>query len=492
MHRLTRRSVLGAGLALPFLHKSASAREPGTLIFGLSSYPPSLSPWNNTGTASVSVKLQIYRGLISYDANGNLRGELAESWKPDGETGWLFTLRDAVFQNGAQVTPEDVKWTIEQVAAEKSTAYLRTEFQRVDRIETPDAKTVRIILKSPSAVLPELLASPHMPIIARGTTDPGQTPIGAGPYVLKAQERGVSLDLVAFDKYYRPGLPKTKSLRFVAYADEDLRVAALRSGDIDLIEYVPWQAMKAIEADPKLALQTVRGPFMALSFNGARGPFKDPLVRSAVAFAIKREDIVQAAFYGRGAPLEGLPISPSSPFYDDSRAHYWRYDPAHAKALARPGWPAQRLHHHAAFHRAVRHAQIHRRNRPAAPRRHRHPVSRSTCRIGPPASASAIAANTNSASKAPPPTATTPTASLLCSMANSRRTMPAASASPHPKSTLCSPAAAPNSIWQNAKPSMPSWKPWLCSNAQWSASPGATKATPWPNKCKASPTCPAL
>ncbi|HEY2132301.1 MAG TPA: ABC transporter substrate-binding protein [Acetobacteraceae bacterium] len=340
MHRLTRRSVLGAGLALPFLRNSASAREPGTLIFGLSSYPPSLLPWNNTGTASVSVKLQIYRGLISYDTSGNLRGELAESWKPDGETGWLFTLRDAVFQNGAPVTPEDVKWTIEQVAAEKSTAYLRTEFQRVDRIETPNARTVRIILKSPSAVLPELLASPHMPIIARGTTDPGQTPVGAGPYVLKAQERGVSLDLVAFDKYYRPGLPKTKSLRFVAYADEDLRVAALRSGDIDLIEYVPWQAMKAIEADPKLALQTVRGPFMALSFNGARGPFKDPLIRSAVAFAIKREDIVQAAFYGRGVPLEGLPISTSSPFYDDTRAHYWRYDPAHAKALlAQAGLP---------------------------------------------------------------------------------------------------------------------------------------------------------
>ncbi len=337
----TRRAILGAGLALPFLPTAArAARTPGTLVFGLSSYPPSLLPWENTGTASVSVKLQIYRGLVSYSADGKLRGEIAETWQPDGDTGWVFKLRDAVFQNGKAVTSDDVKWTLEEVAGEKSTAFLRTEFRAVERIETPDAKTVRVILKQPNVVLPELLASPHMPIIARGTTGPGQTAIGVGPYVMKSQERGVSIELTAFDKYYRPGLPKIKTLRFLAYADENARVAALQAGDVDLIEYVPWQAMQAIEADPRLQLQAVDGPFMALSFNGAQGPFKDPLLRQAVAFAIKREDIVQAAFFGRGDPLEGLPITPGSPFYDAGRAHYWTYDPARAKALmAQAGVP---------------------------------------------------------------------------------------------------------------------------------------------------------
>ena len=50
-----------------------------------------------------------------------------------GDTGWVFHLRDAVFHNGAPVTAEDVKWTLEQIAAEKSTAYLKAEIQGVQR-----------------------------------------------------------------------------------------------------------------------------------------------------------------------------------------------------------------------------------------------------------------------------------------------------------------------------------------------------------------------
>ena len=329
---ISRRAVLGAGLVLPFAARTArAARQPGTLTFGLSSYPPSLAPWNNTGTAAVTVKLLIFRGLLAYDDKGALRGELAEKWERDGDTGWVFHLRDAVFQNGAPVTSADVKWTLEQVAGEKSTAYLRTEFQGVQQIDTPDPRTVRVVMKQPNVMLPEWLAGPHMPIIFHGSE--ANTPIGAGPFKITAQERGVSLDLAAFDKYYKPGLPKLKAIRMVAYSDENLRVAALQTGDVDLIEYVPWQSMQSIEADPKLKLDTVDGPFMALSFNGATGPFKDKLVRQAVGFAIKRDEIVKAAFFGRGAALEGLPLVKGTPFYEDFAAQAWPYDPDRAKSL---------------------------------------------------------------------------------------------------------------------------------------------------------------
>jgi len=75
---------------------------------------------------------------------------------------------------------------------------------------------------------------------------------------------------VAFDKYYKPGLPKLKAIRMVAYADENLRVAALQAGDVDLIEYVPWQSMDAIEADKNLVLRTVDGPFREEPMNFGR------------------------------------------------------------------------------------------------------------------------------------------------------------------------------------------------------------------------------
>jgi peptide/nickel transport system substrate-binding protein len=331
---ISRRAVLAAGATLPLLGRAArAARTPGTLTFGLSTFPPNLLPWSNTGTAQVTVKYCVMRGLTSYDEKGVLRPELAESWQRDGDTGWVFKLRDAVFHNGKPVTAEDVKWTLEQVAGERSTAFMRAQFQGVASIETPDPRTVRIVLKQANVMLPEWLASPHMPIIAKGSTDNGGTAVGAGPYRIKAMEKGVSIDLEAFDTYYRPGLPKLKAIRFVAYADENLRVAALQAGDVDLIEYVPWQSMQAIENDPKLKLLTVDGPFMALSFNGSQGPFKDKKVRQAVAFAIKREEIVKAAFFGRGKPLEGLPIAEGTPFYDPALAHFWKYDPDHAKAL---------------------------------------------------------------------------------------------------------------------------------------------------------------
>jgi peptide/nickel transport system substrate-binding protein len=329
---VSRRMVVAGAAALPMLRiAGATARTPGILTFGLSSYPPSLAPWANTGTAAGTVKLMVHRGLLSYDRNGALRGELADKWARDGNAGWVFTLREAAFHNGEKVTSADVKWTLEQVMAEKSTAYFRAEMQGIDKIETPDDRTVRIVMKQPTATLLQWLASYHLPIISRRSE--AAQPIGAGPFVLKTQERGVSLEVEAFANYYRSGLPKLKGIRAIAYADENLRVAALQAGDVDLIEYVPWQSMEAISKDPKLKLDATDGPFMYLLFNGTKPPFNDARVRNAVAHAISREDIVKAAFFGRGSPLAHLPITDSSEFFNPELKDAWKYDLALAKKL---------------------------------------------------------------------------------------------------------------------------------------------------------------
>ena len=333
---LHRRTLLAAGLsgaALPFLHVPGRAAAEGSLRFGLSSYPPSFQPWAQAGTAAGTITLLTHRGLMSYDARGQLRGELADHWERDGDAGWLFHLREAFFHNGAAVTSDDVKWSLEQVVAEKSTAYMRGQFLGMDRVEVPDARTVRIVMKQPTAAVPVWLAAYEMPIVAKGSLDRAGLGVGCGPFAIQSQDRGVSIQLSAFDKFYRPGLPKLKSINVIVYADETARVAALEAGDVDLIEYVPWQSMAGIEANPKLKLETTNGPFMYVTFNGAHGPFTDARVRQAVAHAINREDIVKSVFFGRGAPLEGLPIVEGSPFYDDSLAHSWGYDPAKAKQL---------------------------------------------------------------------------------------------------------------------------------------------------------------
>jgi ABC-type transport system substrate-binding protein len=328
---ISRRAFLAAAALPAFARQGTQARTPGVLTFGLSSYPPNLQPWTNTGTAAGTVKLMIFRGLLSYDGNGALRPELAESFSQDGATAWIFKLRAAVFHNGEPVTSADAKWTLQQIAAEKSAAYLRTEMQGIDKVETPDEKTIRVVMKQPTATLPQWVANYNMPIIWH-KSQPNR-PIGAGPFVLKAQEHGVSIELEAFAKFYKPGLPKLKGIRAVAYADESRRVAALQAGDVDLIEYVPWQSMEAIANDPQLRLDATDGPFVYLVFNGTRPPFNDVRVRQAIAHAVRREEIVNAAFFGRGSPLTHLPIAQASEFFNPELANSWKYDPELAKKL---------------------------------------------------------------------------------------------------------------------------------------------------------------
>jgi ABC-type transport system substrate-binding protein len=334
---LSRRALIGAGAALPFLRVPArAARAPGQLLYGLSTYPPDLHPWVSVGSAAQTTVLMRYRGLLGYDPQGRVRGELAESWEHDPkDDAWVFHLRSGVmFQNGEPVTSADVAWTIEQIAAPASTAYYRNQMQSVARVETPDPRTVRIVTKQPLATFPLLAAASYLSICQKGSNANGALPMGAGPFVLAGQEHGVSIDMRASDKYYKPGLPKLQSVHMTVYADENLRVAALQAGDVDLIEYVPWQSMGAIEANSHLRLQSQNGAaFMYLVFNGHAPHFSDKRIRLAVAHAVRREDIVKAAFFGRGATLAGVPIIPDTDFYDEKRAHVWDYDPAKAKAL---------------------------------------------------------------------------------------------------------------------------------------------------------------
>ena len=331
----TRRTLLATGAALPLLglRQARAARHPGHLVMGISGYPSTLAPWTNAGTVAHNAKQLIFRGLLGYGDDGEMRGELAERWEREDETTWVFHLRDAVFHNGQKVTSDDIRYSIEQIGAEKSVAFFKGEAQRIARLDTPDAKTVRVHMTAPSVVVPDLFASYFMPMVAKGSVDRGGAGIGAGPFELVGQERGVSIDLKAFDKYYRPGLPKLRTIRLQSYADENLRVSALQAGDVDLIEYVPWQAMQSIEDDPKLKLETTEGPFMYMYFNAKSGPFSDVRVRRAAAIGVKRDEIVKVAFFGRGKSLEGMPIPKNSPFYNEAKAHAFAYDPARAKAL---------------------------------------------------------------------------------------------------------------------------------------------------------------
>jgi ABC-type transport system substrate-binding protein len=330
----TRRGVLVGAGALAALPARAAPRP---LTYGLSTYPPNLRPFDYTGAAAQTVKVLIHRGLLMFGPDGKVHPELAASLAtPDPRT-YVFTLRDnAVFHDGTPVTAADVQFSLAQIVAPRSTAYFKSYFQVVDRVEATAPKVVTITLKQPTASFAAMLASPHCPIVSAKSdlANPDQV-IGAGPFILAEAERGVGLTFKANRAFYKPGLPKSDAVRFTVYADDNVRAAALVAGDVDIIEYVPWQSMKTIGNDPHLALQSGMAVYMYLVFNLANGPFTDARVRQAVACAVNRADIVKGAFYGNGEPLDGLPIDPGSPFFDPASAHLWPFDPDRARALLR-------------------------------------------------------------------------------------------------------------------------------------------------------------
>ncbi|MEJ8474269.1 ABC transporter substrate-binding protein [Roseibium algae] len=340
---VSRRSVLtgiGAGMTALALPGQTWAADGKTLRYGLSTFPPGLSPWNNTGNSSNNVKLCLYRGLMGYDPEANLVAEVAESYEwPDPKT-VIFKLRDnAVFHNGEPVTAEDVIFTFDSIVAEESSAYLKSSFLNIEKIEALDAKTVKFSLKLPSAIFLKELSNYCAGLVWKGSAP--DNPIGCGPFVKTADERGVFIEVTKFDDFYSPDQPICDKIRFTAYADQNLRYAALETGDVDVIEYLPWPQFDAVEQSETLKIGATVSPFMLMLFNVAKeGPFKDPKVRQAVGYAIQRQDVVDGAFAGRGTPLVGMPNPPGSPYDVSDPSIEYTFDPEKAKAmLAEAGYP---------------------------------------------------------------------------------------------------------------------------------------------------------
>lgn len=335
---LNRRSVLvgaaatAGALALP---RGAQAQSRDQLRFGLYTYPSNFAPWLYFGVAAECVKQQSFRGLLSYDSQGNLRPEVAESWEQEGPSSFVFRLRpNAVFHNGDPVTADEVKHSFEQIANPDNKAVLSAAFAAIEAIEVLDTHTLRIRLPEPNAAFLGLLASYDSPIVSKRSLEENpEEPVGCGPYVVTQKERGAWIELEAFDRFYREGHPRTRRLRFVAYPDDNARVAALMSGDVDIIDYVPALSMAAIREAGNTELSAVDGPAMMVMFNCKEGPFVDPRVRQAVAYAIDRDALVSGAFAGEATKSGPLPVSRSSEFYDSSIENHFERNLEKAKAL---------------------------------------------------------------------------------------------------------------------------------------------------------------
>lgn len=317
----------------------AVAQSDTTVTMGLTAEPPTLEPAVNSGTAQRAVKLSVYRGLFNYGPSGEPVAELAQSFTISGDRKtYTIKLRNAKFHNGDPVTSEDVVFTFERILDPKTGATFSRQFGVLDSVKVVDASTVQFVLKQPTAPFIDYLALPESVIVSKKWIqvqgdNVSRHPMGAGPFRFIRWDRGQRIVLEAFSGYYKPGLPKTRRVVFQFYPDDTARVNALRAGDVDLIEYVPWKDIATLKNDPRTTLYPGTGPFMGIIFNTTYKPFSDPRVRQAFAYAIDRKAILNTAFSGQGRPMYGMPLVPGNIGYSKALDSFFKYDPRKAKEL---------------------------------------------------------------------------------------------------------------------------------------------------------------
>ncbi len=328
---------------------AASSGLVDELRMGLSLEPATMDPHMQSGQATRIIKQNVYRGLVSYEADGKIGYEVAESYTVSND-GLTFTFKikpNATFHDGTTVTAEDVKFSIERIMDTKTKATFGADFRTlVDRCEVVSAKVVKIILKAPVAPFIDYLALPESAIVSKAWTqshnnDLDANPMGSGPYKFTKWEKGREIVLTAVNGFYKPNKPATKTLRFVFYTDDTTRANALRSGEVDLIDYVPSKEVINFQKEKGIIVDISEAPFMMIQFNCQKGSiFADSRIRKAVAYAVDRQAVIDTAFMGRGTQIFGFPTRLGQNGYDGKYDKYFSYDLAKAKALlAEAGFP---------------------------------------------------------------------------------------------------------------------------------------------------------
>lgn len=349
---LRRRTLLGMasaiGLALIAgtapLPAAAQSRET-TLVFGLSANVGNLAYGPSRGAAQFIVNQQLHRGLVKFSEDGTLVPALAESFEAIDPSTYSFTLREGLaFHDGTPIDSATVKASLEYLADPSVGAAIYSALSALESIETPDERTVIVHLSSPNASFLDYLADPNAGISpAEALASGAPNWVGAGPFRLETNDSGVGLTLVRAETYYDHDDVALDAVQFIFYPDSSARTNALIAGDVDMIDFVGWEDFDRVEAQPNLVLDAVFGPFVYAVFNNEHPPFDNPLVRQAIAHAINRDNMVAAAFYGHGAGLNGVAMSPGNDRYDPQMGELWEYDPEKARSLLAEAGVAERL-----------------------------------------------------------------------------------------------------------------------------------------------------
>lgn len=349
-------------LALTTLPAVVSAK---TLRFASAFDPGSMDPHAVTLLYHSRINTQVYEGLVNRAEDFRLEPSLATSWEPhDSARRWRFRLRPNVtFHDGTKFTADDVVFSVERALGQ--TSQRRFQMRGITGAKKIDDLTVDVQLDAPDAVLPEKMwligmmskawAIKHgvekaQDYNGKQETFAARNANGTGPFRLDRYEADKQTRLVAHAGWWGKRGNLTEVVYLVIQADAT-RLAALASGEVDLVIDPPFQDVARLKQDAKLKLSEVtdigtqyftfdqfRDELQFADVKG-RNPFKDPRVRRAVYHAIDIELIIQKVLRGQ-ARATGSYVSHLVDGYVADLDKRLPYDPAAArKLLADAGYP---------------------------------------------------------------------------------------------------------------------------------------------------------
>ena len=321
----------------------------------------SIDPHYHVYTPNSAVFRHIFDTLVLSDAKGQPLPGLALSWTPVGEDVWVFKLRPGVtFHDGSPFTAEDVAFSIARAPNVPNSPSSYAQYTKlVAGTEVVDPLTIRIRTKGPAPTLPIDLAS--IAIVSKraaegkATSDfnSGVAAIGTGPYRFIEWISGDHLTLERNPTYWG-GVEPWEHVTRRAIPNDGARMAALLSGDVDMIEGVPGVDRARLAAAPNLALyecNAFRIVYIHLDSardvspgvsdaNGVkmdRNPLKDVRVRRAISYAINRQALTEKLLSGQARPA-GQYTAPGIPG-SSANLPPPPYDPVLAqKLLKEAGW----------------------------------------------------------------------------------------------------------------------------------------------------------
>ena len=341
--------AVGVLLVLLAAGGPAAAQEPqagGTLRVGLQADFTTMDPHMSTSSEDRDVYYQLYNSLVALDPSLKIVPELAESWEQPDALTYVFRLRPGVkFHDGTDLTADVVKWNVERMLNPATGSIRRSELANVKSVDVVDAHTVRLHLTQPDAALLATLSDRAGMMVSRAAVekhgkDFARHPVGTGPFQFVEWVKDDRLRVRRFPGYWKRGLPHLDEIVYRPIPDNTVKLTALRTATLDLIDDLPPKDVGPVKAMPRLRVVETAGlGYRRIELNTARPPFDKRALRQAVAGAINREAIHRAVFFGAGAPAQG-PIPPGSWAYEPIAGYGTTPDLGKVKArLAEGGQP---------------------------------------------------------------------------------------------------------------------------------------------------------